>query len=548
MKQFYTNIKKTTGVAALGVLMTAGLVSCDTSGLTDTLDEFGVVVELEPINTSSTVLLYDAVSGELIDQNVTITYSGDNGDDVIDTYSDPISSSEVSDGILGFGINNSVTPSETSPASIRLVVEADGYISRARTISLTSTGKNDFEVELVRENNKPQGVKTATSTEGQADATTGAVQQDFTVASDAEGDAESGTSIEVESGTTFKGANGNNLTGQLTSSVTYFNPNEQSAMKSIPVDLTVDEDGELISVLGGSSVSITDGQGNVAATAEVSAKAKGVSNHGVTYVFKIPSGMTNIITQQPFKAGDYVYLILVDQSYNVSDQIHSVVDLGNNTFGAKYTSSNIPRFTAVYQRIPAEQKCVSGINVTRNGNSGNLTLDVFRTGFNLPLSVKAGKNSTANSNWYFPRNTVDVTVSSGVGTTTASGVNICENNTISLPEPPAGVIDAQINVALVCANGGKISTTDLPGASVLYKKVGSAAGTKWGTGTNVNFHTNTKGTALEGGTLNVSNVVQGEDYDFKVNFDGESYNQVINITGTTTSDSYTINNNDICTN
>lgn len=548
MKQFYTNIKKTTGVAALGVLMTAGLVSCDTSGLTDTLDEFGVVVELEPINTSSTVLLYDAVSGELIDQNVTITYSGDNGDDVIDTYSDPISSSEVSDGILGFGINNSVTPSETSPASIRLVVEADGYISRARTISLTSTGKNDFEVELVRENNKPQGVKTATSTEGQADATTGAVQQDFTVASDAEGDAESGTSIEVESGTTFKGANGNNLTGQLTSSVTYFNPNEQSAMKSIPVDLTVDEDGELISVLGGSSVSITDGQGNVAATAEVSAKAKGVSNHGVTYVFKIPSGMTNIITQQPFKAGDYVYLILVDQSYNVSDQIHSVVDLGNNTFGAKYTSSNIPRFTAVYQRIPAEQKCVSGINVTRNGNSGNLTLDVFRTGFNLPLSVKAGKNSTANSNWYFPRNTVDVTVSSGVGTTTASGVNICENNTISLPEPPAGVIDAQINVALVCANGGKISTTDLPGASVLYKKVGSATGTKWGTGTNVNFHTNTKGTALEGGTLNVSNVVQGEDYDFKVNFDGESYNQVINITGTTTSDSYTINNNDICTN
>jgi hypothetical protein len=50
MKNYYNHIKRMTGLAAMSLLIAAGLVSCDTTGLTDTLDEFGVRIDVEDID------------------------------------------------------------------------------------------------------------------------------------------------------------------------------------------------------------------------------------------------------------------------------------------------------------------------------------------------------------------------------------------------------------------------------------------------------------------------------------------------------------------
>ena len=118
-------IKQKLGV--LLILLTGfGVASCDFSGLSNAVDDFKVVVGLDPINTSSAVLLTDAATGELITANVEVIFEGENGDDVIDIYSDPISEKEVSSGILTFGISNNVVPTEESPVSVRIRLRADG--------------------------------------------------------------------------------------------------------------------------------------------------------------------------------------------------------------------------------------------------------------------------------------------------------------------------------------------------------------------------------------------------------------------------------------
>lgn len=538
MKNLYNNVSNKVVLAVLGLFAVAGIVSCDTTGLTDTLDEFGVVVELEPINTTTTVLLYDAVSGELIEQNVNIDYSGENGDDVIDVFSDPIDESTVSDGILGFGIDNSVTPSESNPAEVRLILEADGYISKAQTIRIRETGESEFEVEMIRESTKPQGVKTTQNTKGQADAS-GAVQEDFTMETTASDEDSTGITIEVASGTVFQDADGNALTGQLTSSVTFYDPSEPSAMASVPVDLT-DEEGNPIPILGGAAIEVRDANGR-RASGVAAAGAKSATNHELNYRFQLT---TDIISTEALSSQNSLKVVYYDNDFTRYTVDGSVVEQGE-LFFVTYTASVIPVF-AYTDASEIFQFWDVNYQINRNGNSGNLALRAVSYGFNSSITVAQGTSSgtmkttlIANETNYIVRNKTRVLASEYFPSNQTT-------ITLNLEAPPANTIDATINLELKCSNGGKISTTDLPGASVLYRKQGAAQGTKWAKATDVQFRTNADGTALTGGVANVQDVEQGATYNFKVNFDGETYIKDITITGPNVTTDYVIDNDDVC--
>ena len=55
-----------------------GVASCDLTGLTDAVDDFSIVIGLEPINTSASVLITDAATGELVTRPLRVQFNGEN--------------------------------------------------------------------------------------------------------------------------------------------------------------------------------------------------------------------------------------------------------------------------------------------------------------------------------------------------------------------------------------------------------------------------------------------------------------------------------------
>ncbi|SMO89158.1 hypothetical protein [Gracilimonas mengyeensis] len=519
---------KKISVLAIGLLaMMISVTSCDFGALNDAVDDFKVVIGLEPINTTSTVLLKDASTGELISRSVQVQFEGENGDDVIDVYSDPVDEDEVDGGILNFGIDNSVTPSETNPVRVRLIAEANGYVTTSKTVAIESEGANEFRIRMMRENDRPSGVNASTNNNASA-SDDGTVEASYTVNANSS-DGESGTTVEVASGTRFVDADGNALTGQLRTRVTNYSPSDVSAMQAIPVDL-VDEEGNPIVVAGASQLRVTDANGRVASSAELTAKSK-VDNHGpVSYTVRVPAASS-------LRVGEEVYVFGFNANgESIISAPYPVEELGNGNLGVVYTSSEVPFVTVVASLLTfATNTCSPLITVNRNGNNGAITGRVFGTGIVADLRIPQGVSS--GSVEIVPATELTVELQTASGAVFTETVNICAQGgsyTVDLPAPPSNLIDATMEASLVCQNPDEsVSVTDLPGASVLYRKTDAPQGAEWRVANNTEWDFDEENNALSGGSFDVQDVEQGAEYTFRITFDGETYERDVVVTGTT---------------
>lgn len=112
---------------------------------------------------------------------------------------------------------------------------------------------------------------------------------------------------------------------------------------------------------------------------------------------------------------------------------------------------------------------------------------------------------------------------------------VCPTSTPSVPldAPPANLIDSTVEVVLQCDQAGeKVRVTDIPSASVIYRKKGSPAGTAWRPATGLSWNYNAAEQALLGGSLNVSQVEQGAVYEFKLSYDDYVKQADVTLTGT----------------
>jgi len=80
------------------------VAGCDFNAAKEAFEEFDVIVQLEEINTSASVSVINSQTGSFLNEPVTFRFLGDNGDDVIDMFSDPIEDLEVNGGVGVFGI------------------------------------------------------------------------------------------------------------------------------------------------------------------------------------------------------------------------------------------------------------------------------------------------------------------------------------------------------------------------------------------------------------------------------------------------------------
>lgn len=509
--------KQRMGVLVLALFLMGGLASCDTSGLTEAVDDFGVIIGLEEINTGATVLFTDAATGQLIDETVTITFAGDNGSDVIDFYSDPLPEDEVEDGILNFGLSNAVTPSSANPARVTLQLSAPGYISANKAVSLTDSGFVDFSISLVNKNNKPSGVKSTT-----ASASTnsdGSLAEDLSVSSDTTDGSDSGTSLSISSGTALTDANGNSLSGQLTAEMTNYDPGDPAALENLPFEIET-EDGEPAVVLGMSAIEVTDENGRTAAGSPDASKAKDAI---LATQFTVEVAVSS---QAGLDIGDRVSFEASDFSGGYTNQTENIVDLGNGRKGVRVTQSYLPKVTTVYHSA-SNVVAYTNPTIERNGYDGAVKGVAysygFSSGFIFPGSVAL---------IYFKRgsNFFELHLSAPVDHVQTFSSLPSKPLTITLPPAPSNLIDAEVDVSVGCSNPNeKLAVENISQASLVYRKAGSTG--KWRVITEIGWTFDNVNNELTGASLNLYGVEGDETYEYTLKIGGEDpYNGEVTIT------------------
>ncbi len=529
-----TSLKGILGVGMFSaILVTAG---CDVSKLQDAADDFGVVIGLEEINTNSTVLLTDAKTGELIDQPVAVAYDGPNAGSVIDMYSDPVSSADFRGGVFNFGIDNELTPTAENPAHITLNLTANGYLSSSRNLFIADTGSNNFQISLVNLKNLPEGIKTQRKAQGTTNADGSTTQEiDIEVNTDESGDPDAGMSMRIAQGTTFKDAEGNTLKGKLRSESHFFDPGDSNALSALPQDEIVDEEGNSYAMAGASMINIIDENGKSAASA-VSLNSKISSSsvmeeHGAFEVeFAVPKELEGENYNYQLIAYDGSKPVVVEPTAS-----HSKIRGDNSIqFHSRYRYFRFgwyPRWVYFVYRPPT---CTGEIAVNRNGNEGYLRYQTYtygrvNYGYIYPTRNNSFIYNIRRGAWS------NVTIYSGNGNNPVQVThNFCSSGrlTVNLPAPPPQLIDSHISAQLACENpNDRLRVTNIPSASVTYRKTNAPLGTPWQVGTNLRWKYDSGQQVLTGGSFRANGVERNEQYRFKISFDGKYYERDITVTG-----------------
>jgi hypothetical protein len=141
----FSGLRHFIAFAAVGLVAVYG-TGCDFGAAGDAFDDFDVIIGLEPINTVINGIVVDASTGELVDAR--LTFTGPDANVVIDAYSDPVDEVDAEGGTVTFGIANGVSPSVSNPVELTVLVQADGYFDRERSLVITEEGDAQFQANM----------------------------------------------------------------------------------------------------------------------------------------------------------------------------------------------------------------------------------------------------------------------------------------------------------------------------------------------------------------------------------------------------------------
>lgn len=107
-----------------------------------------LIVDFNFFDIRMTYKLLDVSTGETVENEATIWFTGENADDVV-TYAGEKESEHITSlGQLELTIDPNVETSASSPISFTVHVEADGYQDFSQTIQISSEGTKTFELYL----------------------------------------------------------------------------------------------------------------------------------------------------------------------------------------------------------------------------------------------------------------------------------------------------------------------------------------------------------------------------------------------------------------
>lgn len=276
-------------------------LTCNYKNPTDNLK---LIVNFESVKTTVSLDFVNSKTDATIDDRaITLYIEGKDKALVVDLTNEPANQFTFDQGLIGFGIQEGVTPTPDSPIELRLLVNAEGYMPTSLPILIDSTGGHPFTIYMLMKSDPPVGVESTSDNSGQAGAG-GTVVNTVIVSTDPEPVSGCAVTVTIPQGTVVQDDSGQPLQGQLTTEVTYFNNESESSLQSFPggfsVNVNADPDGNpgqgVFITAGFIAVDITDGSGR---------EAKTFSNP-ITLTIEIDPGTINPETGQPVVAGDII--------------------------------------------------------------------------------------------------------------------------------------------------------------------------------------------------------------------------------------------------
>lgn len=527
------------------LLLTMLVVSCDTQALEDAIDDFGIIIGLEPINTSGSVQILDAATEVFVQTDVQVTYEQG---EIIDMFSDPVQSVTVKNGVLVFGIPNNYTPTESNPYEITMTLTAEGYLPSTQTVALTGTDENDFSLSLVSITNPPAGVEVQEEEVG-GTSDTGETTSDIKVDTSSdpnEGETEESTKlgINIPAGSVLTDENGNTLTGALTASTEYYDSSTEQGYDAIPEEIKKTSAESNEAILGLSSILITDRSGRKAVRVGGGATKNG-STLAQTGCYDVQMNVAADVVNR-FRRSLIFYAITSNNNVDFSIAIldEAVSQDPNNPTRSIINVEVCDNFATTYLLSAVNSVSIVGtINLERNGNSGAFDLEAFKTGSSVKARFRSNQNRLDLSG--FLRGEYNVKVTNGI--ITKEVPNNFEDNTsltITLDSPPPTLIDAQITLNLVCSDRTTyLRYTSVPTTQVYFRKIGTNS---WRRAQSLQFNFDDDLGALTSASVTVTSVEQGAEYEFWVVSQDISEKKIITITGPVVEEEYEITDGDIC--
>ncbi len=506
-------------LASLIVVMTG----CDITSVRDAVDDFDLIIQLEPIETYVVAQIVDAETGDLVDGSIQVSFSGPDASSVIDFYSDPVTALSVRGGMLTVGVHQGIAPAESSPVRFSVTATADGYEEAMANVRIDELGEHALTIPMVPVGLDLEGSGRAGAEAWLNDGRTAA----FSLTTTSAGDAAS-AGVSVPAGVEVRNAAGKPLAGSLTVKLAHYDGSKRAALAAFPggftsmqVSSATGSDEGAIIAAGFTSFSARSSEGEAAAA----------FSEDVSRTLEISSNAINPKTGAAYRAGDRISVLQFDASTGTWEhETEATIEQAAAKSVPALTVSYPSRRTGFQAIGSVVNTCATGMTFEfdRNGHTGTLqgTLTGSKgSGYSRNVVIPAGVNSVSVRD--LPADValeLTMDLPSG-GTITHPFTSTCGGReAVVLTPASAASMDVTFSVDLSCT----LKLQPPFNATLNYKKRGTPGG---GVSAGIPDWTTDERGRVNGGTLTIPGLYPDQTYRFILVTPEETAWEDVTITG-----------------
>ena len=440
------------------------ILSCDIKNPVE-----GLEVRLNAIKRETLVSAYihDAKTGEAIEQEVNIEFSGNNAFQIVDETNDPKINFTSKGGFFNFGIKDGAIINMSNPLKVMVKAKSPGYLGIEQMLTFKSKGIQAVTLFLPKEEDFKESVSNNTLPGGSAN-NSGTITETVTVSST------DGMSALIPAGTTLTTNNGTPLTGQcniVTESIFY---NDQTAAL-MPNNLQVNPGYSIVPLLNFNAI-IQDGNQNVIEDLPETIK----------FFIPLPAEIVNPVTKNVYQPGDIISVWKLSSSGEYLQTLPGATVLAgsdspsglmkavnSNSLGLEISGN--PDFIG-----DAVESCDFIFNISNPRPGFNLQLfknnTLLQSFAGIPSSITVSRNSTDAADTYDFKFGANPVTGEG-GTSYASYVSStgCGSGSAEVTFAyPIESIQASVTITGVCDYGSDNPKRVYPSVTFNYKKKDSS--------------------------------------------------------------------------
>jgi hypothetical protein len=190
-------------------LLFIGVTSCNVDKITSLKDDFRITVTPDAVGNKKEIQINNATNSDPVPSEIIkISISGDVASDIY--TSDGSSSFVFDEGKIVIGLKKGMEASPESPIHVSIKVEAEGYLSKTKTVTFDGSGSESININLVKIDDLPETIQIVEETIKLANYKT---EKDIEVSVKSSDETEELANMVLKAGSSFEDDNGEAVQG-----------------------------------------------------------------------------------------------------------------------------------------------------------------------------------------------------------------------------------------------------------------------------------------------------------------------------------------------